>query len=94
MKSGLRKVKHQKRLTQYFENHDTIEFMYELCNELNLQEKSKNKDSCFSYKPSDLKQVKRGKDNSGTWLHPSLFIDYAMWLNPKFRAKVVLVFQG
>jgi SOS response regulatory protein OraA/RecX len=80
-----------KRLTQYFENKDTAEFMTELCHELNLQGKSKGGDSCFSLlNPSDLKIIKRGKDNSGTWLHPYLFVDYAMWLNPKFRAKVVI----
>jgi len=29
-------------------------------------------------------QVKRGK-NGGTWLHPFLFMDFAMWLSPEFK---------
>ncbi len=30
----------------------------------------------------------RGK-NGGTWMSPLLFIDFAMWLNPKFKVKVL-----
>jgi hypothetical protein len=31
---------------------------------------------------------KRGK-NGGTWLHPLVFIDFAMWLNPSFKYDVL-----
>lgn len=27
--------------------------------------------------------------NAGTWMHPFLFIDFAMWLNPKFKLEVI-----
>lgn len=30
----------------------------------------------------------RGK-NGGTWMHSLLFIDFAMWLNPSFKVKVL-----
>lgn len=30
----------------------------------------------------------RGK-NGGTWMHPYLFIDFAMWINPKFKVNVI-----
>ena len=30
----------------------------------------------------------RGK-NGGTWMHPYLFIDFAMWINPKFKLSVI-----
>lgn len=30
----------------------------------------------------------RGK-KGGTWMHPLLFIDFAMWLNPVFKVKVL-----
>ena len=30
----------------------------------------------------------RGK-NGGTWMHPYLFIKFAMWLNPKFELQVI-----
>ena len=32
--------------------------------------------------------VKGGKVQ-GTWMHPYMFIDFAMWLNPRFKAKVI-----
>lgn len=38
-----------------------------------------------------LKQ--RGKYNGGTWMHPLLFIDFAMWLNPKFKLQVLKFVQ-
>jgi hypothetical protein len=30
----------------------------------------------------------RGK-SGGTWMHPYLFMDFAMWLNPKFKLDVI-----
>lgn len=32
--------------------------------------------------------TKRGK-NGGTWMHPYLFIDFAMWLSPEFKITVI-----
>lgn len=31
----------------------------------------------------------RGKYSGGTWMTPLLFIDFAMWLNPKFKVQVL-----
>lgn len=33
-------------------------------------------------------RASRGQ-NAGTWMHPLLFIDFAMWLNPKFKLNVI-----
>lgn len=33
--------------------------------------------------------LKSSGKNGGTWMHPYLFIDFAMWLNPKFKVKVI-----
>lgn len=32
---------------------------------------------------------KRGQTPSTYWMHPLLFIDFAMWLNPKFKLQVL-----
>ena len=40
--------------------------------------------------PSLLKVTKRGKLNKGTWVHPAMFVDIAMWLNPEFKAKTMM----
>lgn len=33
-------------------------------------------------------KIKRGK-TGGTWMHPLLFIDFAMWINPSFKYDVL-----
>lgn len=33
--------------------------------------------------------VSKGGKVQGTWMHPYLFIDFAMWLNPSFKVKVI-----
>ena len=66
----------KKELKDYFGNKATQEFIKALAEEENLKgEKS-------PYLAS------RGK-NGGTWGHPLLFIDFAMWLNPAFKVKVL-----
>ena len=27
--------------------------------------------------------------NAGTWYHPYVYMDYAMWINPKFKLTVI-----
>ena len=65
-----------KELKDYLSNKATQEFIKALCEEENLNgEKSPY-------------LATRGK-NGGTWMHPLLFIDFAMWLNPTFKVKVL-----
>jgi hypothetical protein len=89
-----------KRMKDFFENLATKDFLESLCNELNLQEKAKGgilplaqeskPEKIAVWSPADLKVVKRGKNNKGTWLHPYLFVKYAMWLSPVFEAKMII----
>lgn len=37
-------------------------------------------------------ETKRGK-NGGTWVHPYLFLDFAMWINPKFKLWAMSVIE-
>lgn len=66
----------QKQMAHYTENAGTQEFIKALMKEENLKERN-----------SVLLQT-RGK-NGGTWMHPIAFIDFAMWLNPAFKVKVI-----
>lgn len=68
--------KESKEITKFFENKQTKEFINVLVNEENLN----TQDSAY------LKT--RGK-NGGTWMHPYLFVKFAMWLNPKFEYHVI-----
>lgn len=33
--------------------------------------------------------IQRKGKNGGTWMHPFLFIDFAMWINPTFKLQVI-----
>ena len=69
----------KKEIKKFFENQNTKEFIEALVEEENLHgEKS-------AYVKS---KASRG-DNAGTWMHPILFIKFAMWLNPRFEVKVI-----
>lgn len=67
----------KKDVAHYFENSSTKEFINALISEENFN----SRNSVY------LKS--RGKYNGGTRMHPLLFIDFAMWLNPSFKIKVL-----
>lgn len=69
----------QKKLDHFFENNSTNEFIDAIISEENLDTRNS------VYVKS---RASRG-GNAGTWMHPLLFIDFAMWLNPTFKVKVL-----
>lgn len=69
----------KKQMAHYSENNATEEFITALLSEESL-----------SYRNSVIIKSKANKGaNAGTWMHPLLFIDFAMWLNPTFKVKVL-----
>ncbi len=66
----------KKEITKFFENTNTKEFIEALMEEENLNTQN-----------SAYLKV-RGK-HGGTWMHPILFVKFAMWLNPRFEVKVI-----
>lgn len=71
-----------KVIGHYFENSTTKEFINAL-----LEEEMKDRKT-DEISLSDL-YVKRRGIFGGTWMTPLLFIDFAMWLNPSFKVKVL-----
>lgn len=69
----------KKEIKDYFSNQSTQEFITALITEENLDREN------YPYVKS---RASRGT-NKGTWMHPLLFIDFAMWLNPTFKVKVL-----
>lgn len=67
----------KKEVTKFFELERTKEFIKILVEEENLNTQE------LAYLKS------RGKHNGGTWMHPYLFVKFAMWINPKFEYHVV-----
>lgn len=68
-----------KEIKKFFENQNTKEFIEALLDEENLHGQN------FAYVKS---KASRG-ENAGTWMHPILFVKFAMWLNPRFEVQVI-----
>jgi hypothetical protein len=80
--------KSSKKVENYFRLNQTKEFA-ETIREAELEAKNqnthKNGDLVLPLvEPIKVIESKRGV-NGGTWVHPYLFLDFAMWLNPKFK---------
>ncbi len=65
----------RKEVNAFLSNSKVKEFITEL--EKDIQENSYVKS-----------KAPKG-ENAGTWMHPLLFIDFAMWLNPTFKLQVL-----
>jgi hypothetical protein len=81
-----------KRIDHYWENKATKEFIESLIIEL----KSKPRNSGFNSKSLvslaknyGLTKTKRGKE-PGVFMNPYLFVDFAIWLSPAARVKVIV----
>lgn len=66
----------KKEITKFFDNDNTKEFISALMEEENLN----TQNSAY---------LKTRGNNGGTWMHPILFVKFAMWLNPRFEVQVI-----
>lgn len=81
----------EKRLYDYWINDSTKEFLEALEHELSLNT-SKSRELELSLNDGisrELKITRKGK-YGGTYVAPQVFVDIAMWLNPSFKAKVMI----
>ena len=72
----------EKQIYHYLENASTKEYMAAL-----LQAENQNTRDSGELEYGLIK-TKRGK-YGGTWMHPYLFIDFAMWLSPEFKVTAI-----
>lgn len=88
---NLQKPNGQKRLQYYMENNATIEYMDVIKRELDKENSNSYNSSELEFtlvegkKPESVVKTSRGRVNGGTWMHPYLFIDFAMWLSPELK---------
>jgi len=69
----------KKMISHFLENTSTKEFIESIENQQSL-----------SYRNSVIIKSRANKGlNAGTWMHPFLFIDFSMWINPKFKYNVI-----
>ncbi len=67
----------KKEIKDFFLNKSTQEYIQVI-----MQKENLNAETSVYLKS-------RGKYSGGTWMHPMLFIDFAMWLNPSFKYDVL-----
>lgn len=68
-----------KELKKYFETATSQSFIR------TIMHREKLTDPRYVYRASKA----RADNGGGTWMHPLLFIDFAMWLNPVFKYDVL-----
>ena len=70
------------RTSDFLDNKNTQEFLKAL--EIDLSQNNANQRG-FKYVTHE---IKRGR-NGATWMHPYLFVKFAMWLSPAFEVKII-----
>lgn len=77
-------TKEKKLMGNFIRSEQVKEFIEALADDL-------NKDSKYALThimSNDLYAAKKGV-NGGTWMHPYLFMKFAMWINPVFEVQVI-----
>ena len=74
----------ERRLDAFWDSTNLDQLMSEIAeNELNFNSQN------FGDLKNALSKTCRGKKNGGTWMHPVLFIKFAMYLSPRFEYHVL-----
>jgi len=79
LKQWNQKMGMKKEIGDYFDNTSTKEFIKTIVQRENLH---------TGNSPYVKSRASRG-NNAGTWMHPLLYIDFAMWINPSFKYDVL-----
>lgn len=83
-----------KKIGDYLRLKETREFVKALMEEPEFKDGNSHLLESDDYKdfPKSIVVVTRGK-NGGTYMTPLMFLDFAMWLNPAFKVKVLKFVQ-
>jgi hypothetical protein len=78
-----------KKIGHFFSLRQTDDFLKVLINEENLHGRNHDLDDNQAIKTIKGKNTNTGREPDIVWMHPYLFIKFAMWLNPKFEYFVI-----
>ena len=79
----------KKEIADYFKGKSTQEFLETIYQKEFKKTDTDNSPSRKLYKESVYKVQHGGNERGATWMHPLLFIDFAMWINPSFKYDVL-----
>lgn len=74
----------RRRINDFLESKSTKEFVETLEEDIAHDEIPT---MAFHHKKG--RNTKKGRTKDEVWMHPYLFIDFAMWINPKFKLQVI-----
>lgn len=77
----------ERRMLRFLDSPKTKEFITEIQNESPSTEMHNGLITAYYEKKG--RNTSKGKTKDEIWMHPYLFIDFAMWLNPKFKLSVI-----
>lgn len=76
----------QKTIDTFLSNKKTKEYAAVIAADISVDESTTQESGELK---SMVLQTHEGRVNGGTWMHPYLFIDFAMWLSPEFKLTCV-----
>lgn len=80
----------ERSLKNFWKSTNLKELMEEVVlNEINSKCVNSTHLKTFDELKEMLSKTSRGKTNGGTWVHPVLFVKFAMYLNPRFEYHVL-----
>jgi hypothetical protein len=74
----------RRRLDDFLKSKTTLDFIDVINSDL-----ANGEISPMAYYIKKGKNTSNGRTKDEVWMHPYLFIDFAMWINPKFKLSVI-----
>jgi hypothetical protein len=78
-----------KKISDFLRLNQTQDFINVLSEEENLLRGNSLEGNNQAYRTIKGKYTRTGRGSDEVWMHPYLFIKFAMWLNPKFEYHVI-----
>ena len=74
----------RRRMDDFLKSKTTTSFISALNEDLAIGENPP-----LAYHVKKGRNTRKGKTKDEVWMHPYLFIDFAMWINPRFKLEVI-----
>ena len=84
----------QRKMNNFLDKKETKEFIEELTKDMQNTHLPKMADGDYQVVTiTKGKITKNGRTEDSVWMHPLLFIDFAMYINPRFKVQVLKFVQ-
>lgn len=83
------KTNPERKMARFFESTETKMFISALEEDIKNQSADLHNGDNQSFIKVKGKLSKKGRTKDQVWMHPYLFIKFAMWINPKFELQVI-----